>query len=292
MVRSMTGFGKATRMLNGMEISVEVNSVNHRFLDPTVRLPSEWVSLDNLLREALKKRLSRGKIGVFVTRKRGHAGPESVKVDMELAKQYVSAAHTLGSLMGALKELSLDTLVRMDGVFYTEEDPADLDEVQETLLNALNEALDRIDAMRQQEGKALAEDLNHRIDLLRASVAKVEERLPELNRLYEERLRLRIAELRESTGLTEERLALEVAIMAEKGDVTEELVRLKAHFGHADEIFADPEPAGRKLNFLSQEIQREINTLGSKVRDSDVTREVLHMKSELEKFREQIQNIE
>ena len=154
------------------------------------------------------------------------------------------------------------------------------------------EAVPHIDGMRETEGKALARDLEHRIGLIRESVRAVEERLPALNEVFAERLRARIEELGQDTSITEERIAMEVAIMADKGDVTEEVVRLNSHLDHAEELLRSAEPVGRKLNFLSQEVQREINTLGSKVRDTDVIRQVLEMKSELERIREQIQTIE
>src|SRR5690606_29460963 len=153
-------------------------------------------------------------------------------------------------------------------------------------------ALRQLDAMRCTEGENLARDLHARLDHILAAVRRVEARLPELNAAYAEKLRTRVAELAGDTALTEDRLALEVALMAEKGDVTEELVRLKTHLEHAAALLNDDDAVGRKLNFLTQEIQREINTLGAKVRDTDVVREVLDMKSELEKIREQIQNIE
>ena len=195
-------------------------------------------------------------------------------------------------MLGTDEALSLNTVTQFNGVFYYEDDAEDLEEAKNSLLAGLDEALGHLNTMRAAEGESLRKDLTERIHRIRQSLAAIEERLPELGALYEQRLRDRLRELTEESGMPEERIALEVAIMAERGDVTEEVVRLKTHLDLADELFDHDEPVGRKLNFLTQEIQREINTLGSKVRDSDVTRQVLDMKSELEKIREQVQNVE
>lgn len=292
MVRSMTGFGKASRALGGEMVSVELSSVNHRNLDPSVRLPSEWAPLDSVLREALKKRISRGKISLTIHRRRGTHTPQRLHYDAEVAGQYVAAAKDLGALMGTDERLSLNTLARFEGVFFYEENGQDLQPAKAVLLETLDEALGQLNAMRTTEGKALGEDVVYRVGLLREVLGQIEARLPELNQAYADRLRARIQELNQDAAVTEERIAVEVAVMAEKGDVTEEVVRLKSHLDHALELMQADEPVGRKLNFLSQEIQREINTLASKVRDTDVTRHALEMKSELEKIREQVQNIE
>lgn len=292
MVRSMTGFGKATCELDGALVSVELSSVNHRYLDQSLRIPYEWAVLEPVIRETVKKALSRGKINITVSRKRGTASPQTLRFDSDLARQYVDASKDLGSMLGSGEALTLTTLAQLEGVFFHAEKDEDLEEVEEVLTKALDQALGNLDTMRLREGEGLHQDVLERVGLIRASVAMVEERLPELIRMYAERLKERIEELGADLSLTEDRVGLEVALMAEKGDVTEEVVRLKNHLDHAAELLESDEPVGRKLNFLSQEIQREINTLGAKVRDSDVSREVLEMKSELEKIREQIQNVE
>ncbi len=292
MVRSMTGFGKATCEYAGGTISLELSSVNHRYLDSSIRLPGEWSSLDPVLREALKASLSRGKINVSISRKRAGGDAQRIRLDREVAEQYIQVSKELSGLLDSEEALSLQTLAQFENVFSYEEDEENLDEAREMLLKLLGNAVSHLDAMRKTEGGSLGRDLMHRIGLIRESVEAIEARLPALNELFAERLRARIDELGQDTALTEERIAIEVAIMAEKGDVTEEIVRLNSHLDHAGELLGSTEPVGRQLNFLSQEIQREINTLGSKVRDTDVIRQVLQMKSELERIREQIQNIE
>jgi len=292
LVRSMTGFGKASRGLGGAMVSVELSSVNHRYLDSSVRLPNEWAALDPVIRECVKKRLARGKISLTVSRKRGAGAAQTLKFDAEVAKQYVQASEALNEMLGTSDALKLNTLAQFEGVFFHEENGQDLEEAKAVLLETVNEALEHLDEMRTTEGKALAGDLSQRIGLLRTWLGNIEERLPALADSFRDRLKTRVQELSEDVGLTEDRLAIEVALMAEKGDVTEEVVRLHSHFDYALDMLKADEPVGRKLNFLAQEMQREINTLSAKVRDTEVARIVLDMKSELEKIREQIQNIE
>ena len=291
-MRSMTGFGKASCDLSGDTVSLELSSVNHRYLDSNIRIPYEWSSLDPVLRDALKGRVSRGKINVSIARKRSAGGAAKIHLNRDVAEQYVRAFKEIGELLGSDEPLSGHTLAQFENVFAYEEDEADLDEAKKVLLKLLGEALDHLDSMRETEGEALGRDLRLRVDLIRASLTSIEKRLPALNESYAEKLRARIAEIGQDAIMTEERIAIEVALLADKGDVTEEIVRLKSHLDHAEELLGSSEPVGRKLNFLSQEVQREINTLGSKVRDTDVIREVLQMKSELERIREQLQNIE
>lgn len=292
MVRSMTGFGKGTREFSGTTVSVELSSVNHRYLEQGLRIPNEWSVLEPVVRETVKAHLSRGKVNVAVVRKRGSAAGQTLKFDAEVARQYVEASKDLGDLLGTRDSLTVGALAQFDGVFYYEENESDLEAVKTALVESLEEALERLDAMRTAEGEVLSRDLALRLKLIRDALGVVEERLPALNEQYEKRLRERIHDLNDTAGLAEERIAVEVAMMAEKGDVTEEVVRLKSHLGHAAELLDSDRPVGRELNFLAQEFQREINTLGAKVRDGDVARQVLHMKAELDKFREQIQNIE
>ncbi|MDP7638526.1 MAG: YicC/YloC family endoribonuclease, partial [Candidatus Hydrogenedentes bacterium] len=256
------------------------------------RMPREWLALESSVREALKARVERGKLNVSINRKRGAAPMRTLRLDQEVAGQYVAASREIGHLLGTDEPLKLNTLAQLPDVFCYTDEEEDLQSVKAALTPLLGEVVERLDAMRLVEGEALAAEVTLRTGLIHESLGRVEALLPELNRQHEERLRARIAELNETADVAEERLAIEVALMAEKGDVTEETVRLATHLDHVADVLASGEPAGRKLNFLSQEIQREINTLGSKVRDSEVSREVLEMKSELEKIREQIQNIE
>jgi uncharacterized protein (TIGR00255 family) len=288
----MTGFGKASCEFNNSTVSMELSTVNHRYLDASIRLPYEWASTESALREILKDFLSRGKLNISVNRKRLSGNVQELVLDKAVAQQYIDAANELAQLAGCDDSISVNTLAQLSGVFQQKEDEEDIEQTLESLAVLLREALENLNAMRNVEGAKLYKDLKHRIVLIRTTVEEIEGRLPELNELYRTRLQERIAELASDSNIAEERIAVEVAVMSDKGDVTEELVRLKSHLDHAIELMDGEEAGGRKLNFLTQEIQREINTLGSKVRDTDVVRNVLEMKSELEKFREQIQNIE
>ena len=292
MIRSMTGFGKAACDYRNSMVSVELSTVNHRYLDASLRVPYEWSSAEPALRERLKDFLSRGKLNVSINRKRLGLGEKPLVLDTLVAQQYVDAAQELAKMTGDTSTLDLNTLAQLPGVFQQQDEDEDKDEAQATLLTVLSQALENLNSMRDAEGQKLYDDLTLRIQMIGETLAAIEERLPELNELYTAKMRTRIAELIEESTVTEERIALEVAVFSDKGDVTEEVVRLKSHMEHAQELMDSDEPCGRKLNFLTQEFQREINTLGSKVRDTDVVRHVLDMKSELEKFREQIQNIE
>jgi uncharacterized protein (TIGR00255 family) len=291
MPHSMTGFGKAAADFNGEQVSVEVSSVNHRYLDCGTRLPHGWNTLEPALKKTVKDQLARGKVSLTVVRHRTHAAP-SVRFDAEIARQYVEASKELSHLLGTFDPLSIDTLTQLDGVLYQEETEEDLDAIEPKLQEALRGALTNLCEMRATEGAALVIDVSDRIAGLRGHLGAIETALPSIRENYENKLRARVAELNADAAVTEERLAVEIAILADKSDVSEEVTRLNAHFDHAESMLKLDEPIGRKLDFLVQEIQREINTLGVKVRDSGVAHTVLEMKSELEKIREQIQNIE
>jgi len=288
----MTGFGKAACEHNGAEVSVEVSAVNHRFLDCSIRLPYSWSALEPVVRETLKKHLARGKISVNVSRKWNGGSSQMVQLDRELAKQYIAASEELGLMLGTYEKISADTLAQLDGVFFQSDPDEELEQTKAMITGVLVEALERLQECRAVEGATLIKEIAEQVGLIRDSLNRIEERLPGLNEQHMTRLRERITELAGDVSIAEERIAVEVAILADKGDVTEEVVRLKSHLARMDELLESAEPIGRETNFLAQEIQREMNTLGVKVRDTDVVREVLSMKSELEKIREQIQNIE
>ncbi len=292
MTRSMTGFGRAAGTLLGDEVTVEMSAVNHRYLDASLRMPLAWAAVEPVLKQQLRKYVSRGKLSVTISRKRGPGSPPSIRFDPDTARQYVEASRELAAMVGSNAAISVDVLAQLEGVLVHEDPVDDLESVQAGLEALLEDAAARLNAMRATEGEALERDIRARIALIRSALVRIEDRLPELNGAYEQRLRSRIEELRTEVSLSEERIALEVALLAEKADVTEEVVRLKAHLDHFSGLLDEKEPVGRRLDFLLQELQREINTLGVKTRDSDVARHVLEMKSELEKIREQIQNVE
>lgn len=293
MARSMTGFGRAIGTVEGDNITIEMSGVNHRYFDCSVRLPSQWIMLEQRLREWLRAEISRGKINVSVRRDKNATNNVQVRCDAAIAQQYIDASQNLAQALATPEaKLSLDVLAQLEGVFYQEESEQDMDAIASGVQAILQDALKQFQTGRAREGAAMKTDLLERLSAIEASVEVIESKRPEIVDAYEQRLRERIEELNAEVGLKEERLALEVAMMADKTDTHEELVRLRAHLEHGRALLDSEEATGRDLNFLTQEIQREINTLGSKLRDIGVTREVLSMKAELEKMREQVQNIE
>lgn len=292
MIRSMTGFGKAVADQGKINIAIEISAVNHRYFDCNFRLPTSWSALENPLKARLKKKVARGKITVTISRKYLAASQTGVVFDEAVARQYIDASKSLSKVMGSGETVSIDTIASLPGIFSAQEPQDEVEDIEEQVAAVLDAAIENFNTARAREGEALAKDVTERITDLESMVAGIEEVLPEIRERYAQRLTERVAELVSDTALTEDRLALEVAIMAEKSDVTEEVVRLKAHFEHTRELLASSEPIGRKLDFLCQELQREMNTLGVKTRDSSVARVVLDLKSELEKIREQAQNIE
>jgi uncharacterized protein (TIGR00255 family) len=288
----MTGFGKAVTEYNGDVITAEFSAVNHRYLDCSVRTPYAWAALEPVIKQRVRDRLGRGKIQITLNRKRSGGVHRLVLFDKEMASQYVAAFEELNTLTGTKEPISLTTLAQMDGVLYQEDAEEDVEQIKDIVNAVVDDGLAQLDAMRATEGAALAKDLRERIEGMAQSLASIEGQLPRISEEYEKRLRSRIDDLKADTNVTEERIALEVAVLAEKADVTEEVVRFKTHLAHFLELLGQDEPVGRQLDFLSQELQREVNTLGVKTRDSGTTKEVLALRGELEKVREQVQNIE
>jgi len=292
MARSMTGFGRASTEFAGETLTVEVSSVNHRFFDCSFRLPPNCASLEAGFREIVKEQVARGKIYANVRRACAGESVQRVRLNVEAARGYVDAAQALAQLLGTTERLSLDVLAQLEGVFCQDEPEEDMAALEAALAQVIRDAVTQLNAARDLEGAAMAADARARLLAIDAALASVEARLPSIEHAYEERLRNRLHELCGDIELKEERLALEIAFLVDKSAVHEEVVRLRAHLTRGQELLASGEAVGRDLNFLAQEIQREINTLGSKLRDVGVIQEVLRMKSELEKLREQVQNIE
>ncbi len=292
MTKSMTGFARASATLGGETIAIEISSVNHRFLDTSIRLPHHWTMVEPTLRAVVKKHVARGKLNIVVRHERGVSASPPIRLDVERAKQYIEASNELMHLMRSTDVVSVDTLITLDGVITSIEEEPDKEETERVLSSALEDALQQLNDMRSHEGNALATALAEHLQALEATLGRVEAQAPALVKAYQDRLWQRMEEINAETGLKEERLAMEVAVMAERMDVNEELVRLKAHIAHARDILNTDGPVGRDLNFLTQEMQREVNTLGAKLRGVDTCRDIIEMKGEVEKIREQIQNVE
>ncbi len=292
MVRSMTGYARSTTTIGNETVTIETTSVNHRYLDCTFRLPNQWAMAEPALRDIVKKHVTRGKIHISVRYGRGSGNASAIRLDLVRAQQYIDHARELTHLMRSTEALSLNTLISLDGVMTPTEEELDLEETQRLLGEALEEAMTLLNEMRSREGAVMRDALLQHLDVMDRLAEQITARAPEMLQAYEERLRLRIEEINAEINVKEERLALEVAMMADRADVTEELVRLKAHIVHGRDILLNGGAIGRDLNFLTQEMQREVNTLGAKMRGLETGRDILEMKTEIEKIREQLQNIE
>jgi len=292
MTKSMTGYGKSEVSTPDGRLSVEVRSVNHRYGEINVKLPRQFLVLEGELRKRVAERFKRGKIDIFVQFESLAGGAQLPQVNLAMAKAYHEAFESINHMLGDYKPLSIDLIVSQKDVLVSREITTDLDRVSVDLYEVLATALDSLEFMRLREGEALEAEIAGRIAQISVLVEKVAARAPLAVAGNTERLRERINRLLGETQVDEQRLAQEVAILAEKMEITEELVRLRSHFRQFDEVMGLDEPVGRKLDFLLQEMNREVNTIGSKANDAEIASLVVELKSELEKVREQIQNIE
>lgn len=287
----MTGFGTAEGPLAGGRIGVEVRTVNHRHFNPQFRLPTVLQRFEGELREWLRMRITRGNVALSARWSLEPPGATAIHVDVDRARAVATALEELKRELGLPGEIDLAFVARQPDVLKAPEEQGV--EVQpKQFLAVVAEAVDGVIAMREREGRALADDLAARLRAIEASLEAVEARAPE--RLVQERDRLReaVRELLASRTVNEERLELELALLAEKLDLAEEIVRLRAHVGAVRDALAGGDAVGRRLSFLGQEMLREINTIGSKANDAEIVRHVIDMKGELEKFREQVENVE
>jgi uncharacterized protein (TIGR00255 family) len=293
MIRSMTGFGQSEHVLSGYKIQVGVKSVNHRFSEIVVRLPREWIHLEDLLRKQVQKVVRRGRVDVLVHVEKEAAFPKKVMIDWGLAEGYLAAAEQLKERFSFTDSLTLNHLLLVpDMITFTEEVP-DPSAFAQAMQASLDEALAQLLQMRQREGEYLCADLTERFRALEDCNRLVQQRVPQVIEEYRAKLRERIVNLLDDPALFEEhRFAMEVALMAERSNIDEECTRLASHISQCRELLKGGEPAGRQLNFLVQEMNREINTMGAKSLDTRLTNLIVSMKAELEKIREQVQNIE
>ena len=295
MVKSMTGYGRGERAFDGgLQITVELRSVNNRYLDCAVKMPRAYIFAEDAMKGMIQRAVARGKVDVFVTIVRSGGDDLVVTVNEALAKSYAAALERLRELggSGAKKRWSAADLARFPDVLTVEKREEDLDEMKERLLAVLELALKDFNAMRETEGRRLEADILGRADAIQRLLAEVEERSPQTVDDYRVRLEAKMREVLQNTQIDEARLLTEAAIFADKVAVDEETVRLHSHLGQLRELLSAGGAVGRKLDFLIQEFNREANTIGSKCSDMEVVRRVVDMKAEIEKIREQVQNLE
>lgn len=293
MIKSMTGYGRARMELHKRDITVEVRSVNNRYLDCTVKMPRMYAFAEEAVKGRVQKAVSRGKVDVFITVDASAADVAKVSVNQELAAQYAAALQTLSGLCGSgTYQVTPETLARFPDVLTVTKADEDLETVSADLCTVLDEALKAYNAMRAVEGEKLAEDIASRLDTIDDCTARVEARSPETVAEYRAKLTARMQEVLQSTTIDPQRILTEAAIYADKVAVDEETVRLRSHTSQLRTMLRADEPMGRKMDFLIQEVNRESNTIGSKCNDVSIAQIVVQLKAEVEKMREQVQNIE
>jgi len=290
-MRSMTGYGRGQSAFNGTKICVELNSVNRKQSEVMVNLPRELAALEPQVRDAVNARVSRGRMNVTITCESSGSVSKAM-LDTTLARHYYKAMLDLQKELKASGEISIETVLRAPGVMRVPEEQISSSDAWEHIEKALGEALDDLIKMREKEGKHLAKDLIKRLKLVRQSLRKIKSAQPTVIRKYRQALLERIQKAGVEVQIDDDRLAKELVIFADKSDVSEELTRLESHFAQFAHNLRKTEPVGRTLDFMIQEIYREFNTLGSKANDVDISQLVVTCKAEMEKIREQIQNIE
>ena len=292
MVRSMTGFGRYTAIVDGRNIIVEMKSVNHRYFEFSSRVSRGYGFLDEKLKSYLQSKIARGKVDVYVSVETLDDGEVQVLVNHDLAEGYVKALRELAERYNIQDDISVSTLSRYSDIFSVHKAPEDEEKVWNAVKVVLDQAFASFMAMREAEGKKLEEDVLSRAETILSIVEKIEERSPQTLKKYREKLLARLQEMLGDVNIDEQRLLTEAAIFADKVAIAEETVRLRSHFGQMKTMLSSGEAVGRKLDFLVQEMNREANTIGSKATDSQIAHMVVDVKAEIEKIREQIQNIE
>ena len=292
MVKSMTGYGRAREMRNGRDITVEVRSVNNRYLDCTVKMPRAYIFAEDRMKARVQQAISRGKVDVFVTIDASAADEAVVAVNEPLARGYYEALTRLKTMFSLPGEVTPEVLAKFPDVLAVTKAEEDVEAIAADICAVLDDALAAYNDMRAVEGEKLAADVAGRVTTIETVVGKVEERSPQTVAAYRQRLEAKMQEVLQSTTIDESRILTEAAIFADKIAVDEETVRLRSHISQLRAMLASDEPVGRKLDFLIQEVNRECNTIGSKCSDLTIAQDVVNMKAEVEKIREQVQNME
>ena len=290
MIKSMTGYGRCEDILSERKITVEIKSVNNRFSDYNIKIPRHMLFLEDKIRKCVSEHITRGKVDIYVNIE-SYADDSEVYLNEPVAKQYIEAAKKLRDTFALADDITTMSICRFGDVFRMERAEVNEEELWSDVHCVLSRALENFIAMRSREGERIYQDLKARVDFMSDLARQVDERSPEVVAEYKERLYQKIKETLENREIDEARVLTEVALFADKVAINEETVRLASHFEEYYQILDSDEPAGRKLDFLIQEINREVNTIGSKANDLFITKTVVTLKGEIEKMREQIQKI-
>ena len=292
MLRSMTGYGRGHQVIGNYDITVEVKSVNHRYFEFSSRIPKAYQFLEEKIKTAVQNGCSRGKVEASVSIQLIGGGENEVTLNVDITRGYLAALRSSAGELDLLDDLRLSDLVQFPDIFTVRKRELDPEEVWEAVRGVAEEAVNSFVRMREREGRQLKEDLVGRLENIAGTLSFIEERAPVLKEEYYNRLYQKITELLADKNIDETRLVTEAAIFADRVAIDEETVRLRSHLKQFAELQETDQPVGRKLDFLVQEMNRETNTIGSKCQDVDITRRVVDIKSEIEKIREQIQNLE
>mgnify|MGYP001007312765 FL=1 len=292
MIRSMTGYGRAKETIHNRDITIELRSVNNRFLDCTVKIPRVYTFCEDVVRAQVQKAITRGKVDVFITIQSVGAEATTVTVNRDLAAGYVRALHGLAEEYGLRDDISVMGVARFPDVLTVSKAEEDMESLSADICTVLQQAIAGYNAMREAEGARLCEDIVGRLATIEALTGTIEERSPDTVAEYRERLSAKMKEVLQSTTIEESRILMEAAIYSDKGAVDEETVRLHSHVAQLRAMLESGGVIGRKADFLIQELNREANTIGSKCCDIAISESVIALKAEIEKIREQIQNVE
>lgn len=292
MIKSMTGFGRGSVEQDGRSFIVEIKSVNHRYCDLNIKMPKSFLSFEDRIRKTVLEKISRGKVDVFITQNKQEKIGVKAVLDENLADSYVECLKKIKDKYDIKEGLSISLIAKFPDVIILKQEEEDMESIWEVLSNPLKEAINLLVEMREKEGLKLKKDILSKCDYIKQSLDKIEKRSPFVVCEYKEKLNERLKELLQDYQVDENRIAMEVAIFGDKACIDEEIVRLNSHLVQLRETLNLDEPIGRKLDFILQEMNRETNTIGSKANDLEITNSVLNIKNEIEKIREQIQNIE
>lgn len=291
-MHSMTGYGKGVSKRDGKTITIEIKTVNHRFLDCNIKLPRNFLFVEDRVKKAVSSAISRGHVDLYLTYEQSSTDEGAYTVDLELANNYLTAVRQLESGTGLANDVTLSTLLRVGDIVTRQQSVEDEDLLAEMTLEAASEALANLKVMREKEGQSQKADIASKLGTIEACLDRIKEFAPKVVEDYRALLNARIAEVVEPSLVDKQRLATEVALYADHCAIDEEITRLSTHISNMRSLLQATEPVGRKMDFLVQEFNRETNTIGSKANDMRITKEVLAIKNEIEKMREQAANIE
>lgn len=292
MLRSMTGFGRSVKEMGDGRITVEIKAVNHRFCEVSARMPRQWFSLEDAVRTWCREKMKRGKIDVSVFLEVENTSAKKVHINWNLLEQFQQQFEEMKRRTGSAESFPLAAMLQHEEIAYVLEDPVDTDAVKELLKPAVEEALHQLEKMRQIEGSSLKEDLIMRIETVLAAKNEVEKYAPQVKENFRQRIHQRVEEFLSGAEMETSRILTEAAVYAEKIDIQEELIRIESHAAQFMHSLETTGPSGRKLDFILQELNREVNTIGSKANAAGISSKVVEMKDALEKMKEQVQNIE